>query len=181
MKLVCPACAAEYDTDVAINEANARRFFALLKEFPAGYVGPLIQYLRMHKPAKSALTWTKMLKLSRELQPLVSNARVTRNGSTWAAPLDLWVACTEQLVTQPPGDLILPLKGNGYLLSMVAGQAEKSAASVERAREKKRREVVVDNNSARGSQPETPVDHVAGLRAIRAILDGQKGGDEGAE
>src|SRR5690606_30553625 len=136
----CPACAAEYDLDVAINEANARRFFALLKDVPAGFVGPLIQYLRLHKPPKSALTWTKMLKLTRAIAPMVSSARVTRNGSTWVAPLEIWIACAETLVTNPPGDLRLPLKGNGYLLAMVAGQAEKAAAAAENAREKERRQ-----------------------------------------
>lgn len=156
MKIVCPACAAEFDTDVAINEANARRFFALLKDFPAGYIGPLVQYLRLHKPARSALSWTKMLKLARELQPMVAGARVTRNGSTWIAPLDLWVSCTESLITNRPQDLKLPLKGNGYLLAVVSGQAEKAAAKTETRVENERKQ--------RG------VDHRRGLQSVREAL-----------
>lgn len=156
MKVVCPCCAAEYDLDVAINEANARRFMALLREFPAAFIGPLIQYLRLHKPAKSALTWTKMLKVSRELAPMVSGARVVRNGSTWVAPVDLWVSCAEGLVNNPPGDLRLPLKGNGYLIAIVAGQAEKAAAAAENDRERERRR--------RGQ------DHRAGMQSVRQAL-----------
>lgn len=159
MKVACPCCAAEYDLDVAINEANARRFVALLREFPAGFIGPLVQYLRLHKPKKTALTWTKMLKVARELQPMVAGARVARNGSTWVAPLELWVSCTEGLVNNQPGDLRLPLKGNGYLVAIVAAQAEKAAAAAETAREKERRH--------RGQ------DHRAGMQSVREALGGR--------
>lgn len=150
MIITCPGCAARYDLDVAITEEKARQFFGLVADCPPDFVGPLIRYLRLHKPAKSALSWAKCHKIAAELVPMVKAARVERDGIVKAAPVALWVECVEQLLNDPPAHMRTPLKGNGYLLSIVAAQAERHLAKAESAREQERRRGITDDGERQG-------------------------------
>lgn len=165
MNITCPACAARFDLDVAISEEKARQFFGLVADCPDDFKGPLIRYLRLHKPPKSALSWAKAHKIAAELVPMVQAARVERNGIVKVAPVELWAASVEQLLDEPPASLKLPLKGNGYLLSIVAAHAERQLATAEEKREQERKRGITDDGQRQG------------LKSIQE-LSKQLGGDD---
>lgn len=50
------------------------------------------------------------------------------------APVDVWLRAMTHLVEDPPKTLTLPLRSHGYLLSIIAGRAERVAAATEQAR-----------------------------------------------
>lgn len=161
----CPNCAARFDLDVAVQGEYARRCNALLGEFPPAFVRPLILYLRLHKPPKKALSWSKIFKICSELLPMVKAARVERGGLVKVAPVELWVACVEQLLNDPPPSMVTPLKGNGYLLEIVSRHAERRLAQAEEQVEQERR---------RGSPAERATDaHEGHLQRMQDILKGQ--------
>jgi len=138
MKVTCPACGAQYDLIAAINDTDARRFMALVSGLHPQVARPLIQYLGLFRPKKSGMRWSRMLSLARELEPMIREARITRNGISYVVPLDAWADALQYLADRPPG-LKLPLKTHGYLLEILAGRAEKAAAKKEAEHEAQRR------------------------------------------
>jgi len=104
---------------------------ALLNSLPNSVIGALLRYLELFKPLKQELRWSRRVVLTAELVPMMKAAQVKRNGITYAAPLTMWEAEMMKLVVNRPATLVLPLKSNGYLLSMIAGRGEQSAAKLE--------------------------------------------------
>lgn len=166
MNITCPACAARFDLDVALAEEKARQFYGLLAECPDAFKGPLIRYLRLHKPPKSALSWPKCHKIAAELVPMVKAARVERNGIVKVAPAELWAECVDQLLNDPPASMTLPLKGNGYLLSIVSSHAERQLATAEEQREQERKRGITDDGQRQG------------LKSIKELSKQLSGDDE---
>lgn len=140
MRVTCPACGAQYDLEAAISDADARRFADLVASLHPRVARPLIQYLALFRPSKTGMRWSRMLSLAQELAPMIHAASITRNGTAYAAPLELWESALRHLADRPPG-LKLPLKTHGYLLEIIAGQAEKAAARTESEREQQRRRI----------------------------------------
>lgn len=140
LPLNCPDCGATFDLLQAMEDADGRRFVDELKELPPLVIKPLIRYLRLFKPAKQGLRWSRLLTLTRELAPMIKSAQVQRNGIIHVVPSDQWAAVMSGLVDTPPRTLSLPLTGNGYLLSILAGQAEQQSAVAERTREEQLRQ-----------------------------------------
>ena len=62
---------------------------------------------------------------------MIKAAQVKRNGISYAAPVAIWEAEMMKLIVNRPETLVLPLKSNGYLLSMIAGRGERAAAKIE--------------------------------------------------
>lgn len=136
----CPECGAQFDLSQAMEDADGRRFVALLTELPPAVIKPLINYLKLFKPTKQGLKWSRMFKLAKELQPMIKRAQVEKNRMTYAAPVEIWARCMSDLVDNPPESLRRPLTGNGYLLSMVANQSDQGAARAEKEQAKKIKE-----------------------------------------
>jgi len=139
MRLNCPDCGSTFNLLQAMEDADGRRFVELLTSLPPVVVRPLVRYLRLFKPFKQGLRWSRMLKLTRELEPMIRAAQVERNGAVYVVPASVWAATMAALVDTPPKTLSLPLSSNGYLLSILAGEAEKQAAQDEQHREVARR------------------------------------------
>lgn len=138
MKVTCPACGSGFDIDAAVSDADARRFVDLVAGLQPAIAKPLIQYLALFRPEKTGLRWSRMLTLAQELVPMIRDARITRNGTAYAVPIESWAAALSMLADRPK-NLQLPLKSHGYLLEILASQAEKVAAKGERAIEESRR------------------------------------------
>jgi len=138
MRVTCPACGACYDLDAAVSDADARRFMDLIAGLHPQVARPLIQYLALFRPEKTGMRWSRMLTLAKELEPMIREARVSRNGTCYVVPLDSWAETLQYLADRPPG-LKLPLKTHGYLLEILAGRAEKVAAKAEAEHEQRRR------------------------------------------
>lgn len=147
MPLNCPDCGATFDLLQAMEDADGRRFVDEIKDLPPVVIKPLVRYLRLFKPGKQGLRWSRLLTLTREMAPMIRAAQVQRNGIAHVVTAEQWAAAMTELVDTPPKTLTLPLKTNGYLLSILAGQAGQQAAVEERAREEQRRNRGRDGSS----------------------------------
>jgi hypothetical protein len=126
--LVCPNCRFKFELEQAIQEVEGRQFVELLTSLPPPVQRPLYNYTKLFTPEKHAMSWNKSLKVTKELAPMIKDAKIERNKVTYAAPVPVWVAALSYLVETPPATLTLPLKGNGYLLTILVAQAEKAVA-----------------------------------------------------
>lgn len=126
LPLVCPHCRHKFDLEQACQEVDGRKFIELLTGLPPALIRPLFNYCKLFTPEKQAMTWTKALKIVKELVPLMKDEQVTRNKVTYDVPIQVWLAAFSYLTETPPTSLTLPLKGNGYLLSVLVAQAEKT-------------------------------------------------------
>ncbi|WP_026600508.1 hypothetical protein [Methylomonas sp. 11b] len=127
----CPYCAKDIDIIQGMEVLAGQQWTALLKPLPNSVIGALLRYLELFKPLKQELRWSRRLVLTQEIVPMMTAAQVKRNGIVYAAPLPVWEAEMMKLVVNRPESLVLPLKSNGYLLSMIAGRGERAAAKLE--------------------------------------------------
>jgi hypothetical protein len=135
MPINCPECGAQFDLSQAMEDADGRRFVGLLADLPPVVVKPLLRYLKLFKPAKQGLRWSRMYTLTKELLPMIQQAEVTRNGLHYICTVEQWAAHMTDLAECPPESLRRPLTGNGYLISIAANQADQTAAKAEKALE----------------------------------------------
>jgi hypothetical protein len=138
MKTSCPACACVFGLDAGVSDADGRRFAELVAGLDPRVAKVLIQYLALFRPAKTGLRWSRALALAQELEPMIRQARVSRKGTTYAVPLELWAGALSMLADRPK-NLTLPLKTHGYLLEILANQAEKIAVKNETQTEQQKR------------------------------------------
>jgi hypothetical protein len=101
MKVVCPCCGVDFPIDAGLNDADARRFAALMGELQPAVARLMPAYLRLHKPLKQGLRWSRMVSLLNDLAAEIKAAQVTHGGITYAAPADLWSACIEKVLAMP--------------------------------------------------------------------------------
>jgi len=138
LHLSCPECAAQFDLNQALEDADARRLMDLIKDIQPVVIRPYFRYLKLFKPQKQGLRWSKMLTLTKELAPMIKDAQIKHNHAIYAVPPTAWADAMNDLVDNPSATLKLPLKGHGYLLSILSAGAEKVAAKAERKEEEKK-------------------------------------------
>ena len=135
MNLVCPICQAEFPLAAALNDVAARQ--AVVKAFSLTQMGDrLIAYVTLFKPAKQALSMTRLAKLLDELVDNVKRGQVNKNGNTYAAPQAYWINAIDQMLANRAA-LSLPLKNHNYLTAIIVGMGEK-VESQKRGRSRKR-------------------------------------------
>ncbi|HFE31898.1 MAG TPA: hypothetical protein ENJ17_01155 [Gammaproteobacteria bacterium] len=131
MRLNCPDCGARFELGQAVEDGDGRRFVELLTSLPPIVIKPLMHYLRLFKPPERGLRWSRMLKLTQELAPMIKAAQVARNRTVYVVTAQQWADAMTRLADSPSPDLRLPLKSNGYLLGMLANVGEQQAAQAE--------------------------------------------------
>jgi hypothetical protein len=124
----CPYCGKAIDIIQGMELAAGNEWTALIRSVPTSMIGALLRYLELFKPTKQALRWSRRLALTQELMPMIKSGAVLRNGITYAMPMQAWEAEMMKLVSNKPASLALPLKSNGYLLSIMVGRVEKHLA-----------------------------------------------------
>jgi hypothetical protein len=130
MKATCPACGAVASLDVLLGNDGAREAVMTALAIPAPLGKLLVQYLGLFRPAQRQLSFDRVAGILGELLPMIAEAKIERGGRIWSAPQDYWVmALTEMLAKRDA--LTLPLKGHGYLLTIIAGFSEKAEAKKE--------------------------------------------------
>ncbi|MFZ2452610.1 MAG: hypothetical protein WAW36_19045 [Methylovulum miyakonense] len=134
----CPYCGKDVDVIQGMEMLAGNEWTALIQGLPNSTIGILLRYLELFKPATQELRWSRRLSLTTELMPMMKAAQVKRKGITYAAPIAAWEAAMLQLVGNRPETVVLPLKGNGYLITMVAGKAEAKLAQAENQTERQR-------------------------------------------
>lgn len=86
MKTSCPACGAAFSLDVLIGNEGAREAVMAALAIPAPLGKLLVQYLGLFRPAQRQLSFDRVANLLNELLPLISEAKIERNGRIWSAP-----------------------------------------------------------------------------------------------
>ncbi|NOR69996.1 MAG: hypothetical protein GQ532_09950 [Methylomarinum sp.] len=140
--IVCPSCDQVFNLEQAWEDVAGRQFIELMTSLPSNIVRPFYSYLKLFKPEKQVLRWTKVLKLTQELAPMIKDCQVKRNGIVYVVPYLQWEQALTSLVQNKPPSLQLPLTKNAYLLTMLANQSEKVAAIKEAEVEKKKQNQV---------------------------------------
>ncbi len=115
-------------------DADGKRLAALLAGMDATLGRAVVGYLRLFKPAKTALRTVRAVKIVQELDALVRVGSVCqdeRGGVRRPTAAATWAAGIEQILAAPPTGL--PLTGHGYLRKIVFGLADQADARAERA------------------------------------------------
>jgi len=133
LKGQCPHCGLRADLDVFALAADANNAFAAALAMPAPLSSGVMTYLRLFSPCEHALAMSKAGRLLESLAVAVNSAQVSRNGLTWAAPLELWRMALDIVVSEPPPKL--PLTNHNYLFQVVANLAAKATGKAERQAE----------------------------------------------
>lgn len=137
MQATCPHCAFQGEIEAFFVEAEGKRLAAIVAELPPELARAVLAYLRLFKPAKTALRTARAVKLAREVADLVKAGTVCkdeRGGVRRPAPPAVWAAGIEQMLAQRDR-LSLPLETHGYLRAVVFGLADQADAAAERSRE----------------------------------------------
>jgi hypothetical protein len=157
MKLTCASCGAIASLDVMLSNESAREALLLAFKMPAPLGRLLVQYLGLFRPESRNLSFDRVAKLLGELQPLIDAGQFDRNHHTWAAPVDIWVAGIEAVLSKRH-TIDLPLKSHGYLLEVMAGMCNRVEAQAE---SKKEEAIKARGNAPRNKPPIEPVVKVA--------------------
>ncbi len=137
MKVTCPCCRADFPIEAGFAEADGKRLAALMAEFEPVLGRATLSYLRLFKPAKTALQMAKAVRIVQELDALVRVGTVCtdeRSGIRRPATPAVWAAGIDQMLHNR-GSLTLPLDGHNYLRKVVFGLADAADAKAEQARE----------------------------------------------
>lgn len=137
MRLVCPSCGATHSAD-GIEDLDARAALLIAAELPAEIGATAIRYLGLFRPRERALSWGRARKLLDELLPMIQSGTIRRQGRDWPAPPAAWRAAMQTML-DGRDNLELPMKSHGYLLSILAGDANKQEARAEAVTEEQRR------------------------------------------
>ena len=138
--LSCPVCGTELDLAVLFAHEGDQRALARLASVSIPLGGRVLQYLALFTPPKQRLTAAKKIKLILQLLPDLERGAITWKGRDWAAPLSAWAQAIDQMLAQrDAGRLELPMKGHGYLYSILQGMADKAEAAAEQQREQELR------------------------------------------
>lgn len=138
--LSCPTCGTELDVATLFAHADDQRAFARLASVSIPLGARVLQYITLFTPPKTRLTAAKKIKLLLQLLPDLERQAITHKGRDWAAPLAAWAQAMDQmLASRDAGRLELPMKGHGYLYSVLAGMADRHEATAEAQAEAARR------------------------------------------
>ncbi len=127
----CPYCGTSIDIIQGMELAAGNEWTELIQSIPPSMIGALLRYLELFKPKIQSLRWSRRLALTQELMPMIKSGTVVRGGITHAMPMQAWEGEMMKLVSNKPAALVLPLKSNGYLLSIMVGRVEKQLAATE--------------------------------------------------
>lgn len=152
MKLVCPSCGSVNSLDSLIGHDGARAAIAEVAAISGPFAGAVIRYLTLFRPEKRQLSFDRVASLLAELNPMILEARITRNGRTYAAPREVWIAAIDSILASRDR-LTLPLKSHGYLLEIIIGQIHKAEMAAESKREASRAGITPVGGNAPRPEP----------------------------
>lgn len=70
MNIKCPCCGSQFSVEVALQEEAGRELFAEIIRLSAPMSRALFSYLGLFRPAERVLSWSRALKLAREVLAL---------------------------------------------------------------------------------------------------------------
>lgn len=131
-ELACPVCGTELGLDHLLVDADNRAAFARLMSSSLPIGAHLVQYVRLFAPPKTRLTLRKQTRIILQLLPDLERRAITHRGRDWAVPLATWAQGIDQMLqARDAGRLDLPMKGHGYLYTILVALADKVEAVAE--------------------------------------------------
>lgn len=154
MKIVCPCCQADFPLEAGINDVAARN--AVKLAFGLTPFGDLmLGYVQLFKPANRAMPIARLAKILEELLAMIKQGRINRNGRTWAAPMDAWKSAFEEMLERRD-KLTLPLKNHSYLLTIIAGFADKAEGHQEKQQESRKQGGITKRDEPKAKPAKMP-------------------------
>ncbi len=154
MKLVCPSCGATASVEAMINDATAREAVLAVAELPSPLHLSTLRYMSLFRPGKSALSWKKVLRLTKEINNLCCTGYVSVQGEVDRnCPPRIWAVAMDTMKEQQTG-IKRPLKNHNYLRQVAHGLAD--AADKTQESEVRHAECAHNrppNNNERGIDP----------------------------
>ncbi len=136
----CNVCGTELDIAAMFAHADDQRALARLASVSIPLGSRVLQYVGLFTPAKQRLTAAKKIKLILQLLPDLERKAITFKGRDWDVPLAAWAQAIDQMTAaRDAGKLELPMKGHGYLYSVLSSMANQVEATAEKKREDERR------------------------------------------
>ncbi len=156
MKLNCPSCGSAMSLDALIAMESARESLITTLQMHGALGKLLVKYLALFRPAQRQLSFDRVNTILNELLPMISAGKIERNGRVWAAPVESWRQGIEEMLVKRD-KLTLPLKGHGYLLTIIAGYTDKAEAQAEATSENRRAgRTPIGGQIAREMEPTEP-------------------------
>ena len=131
MIIRCPHCGAGASLETVIaNDAAAEAIKLALEHSELGR--SLVQYLNLFRPAKTMkLSWDRVARILNELNPIIGEKRIKRNGQIYEAPQSAWIwAINQMIIARDQGKLKTPLNGHGYLLEVLTSWKPEKQESI---------------------------------------------------
>ena len=130
--IACPVCGNELTLAQIFSSEDTQRAFARLASVSIPLGSRVLQYCTLFAPPKTRLTVPKQVKLILSLLPDLERQVITARGRDWPAPLAAWALAIDQmLLARDTARLDLPMKGHGYLYSILVGMADKVEGQAE--------------------------------------------------
>lgn len=162
--LICPGCGAFGSIEAFANHQDAAACQAILGRLPPDVAAALQRYVRLFAPAKHVMTWRRQRRVLEQLAAAIEAEKVVTRGREWPAPHPTWIRAMNSMLDSKT--LQLPLKSNGYLISIIAGEANSAEAKAERDIEAKRQTGQVET----GVAVPVPASSEAAVRQAVAML-----------
>lgn len=122
MNIRCPNCGAVHSLDALISDAAASELLKMVLAMDADMGSAAIRYLGLFRPAKSQLSWGRLVTLLKELLPDMQAQQFKRDGFTYSAPPAAWLyGFNVVLAARESGRVKTPLKSHGYLFEVMSG------------------------------------------------------------
>ncbi len=130
---ICPACGAFGAPELFLGEAMKREAIAKALRMPSPLAQQIQTYIGLFRPPKRGHIIDRVTSLLENLLTYIEPRKVTRNGRTLPAPVAIWQAALDDMLSRRD-KLRLPLKDHGYLLEVVMSKADEAQAQAERLR-----------------------------------------------
>lgn len=122
MNIRCPNCGAVHSLDALISDVAASELLKMILAMDAEMGTAAIRYLGLFRPAKSQLSWGRLVTLMKELWPDMQAQQIKRDGIAYSAPSAAWLyGFNVVLAARESGRIKTPLKSHGYLFEVMSG------------------------------------------------------------
>ncbi len=170
MKLVCPSCGATASAEGWANDATAREAILAMAALPSPLHLSTMRYISLFRPAKSALSWKKALRLVGEIRDLCGAGYVSAQGQIDRnCPPRIWATAMDDMVERQ-GAIKRPLKSHNYLRQVAWGMADQA----DRSREAGDRTAEMSHQITRDASDLVPVAGIDPLAKFREDWDAKQ-------
>ena len=133
---ICPVCGAFGAPEIFLAEAIRREAIAKALRMPAPLAMQIQVYIGMFRPPQRGHSLDRVERLLGELLEPIEAGRVKVNGRNWPAPVEVWKAALDQMISRRD-KLTLPVKNHNYLFEVVAGESDRIEAQAEKQHEER--------------------------------------------